>query len=187
MNDGWSYNVPLMISFYERAEVPSDLNGLNWMEKKCEKCHSESSFYLWLFHMRKQKKGSLKCSWLWNSFYQSKADAGAAYKNCISDVNVSIVSLIKSQVIHLTWRLLDQCSTCSGLIPAYKMAVLIRIGGGSPSGWSKDRERCGREKGCLGYWEAVGAGAASSSLMLVEELGFGSRGRVVWLSVSHTG
>lgn len=75
-------------------------------------------------------------------FYQFKADAAAAHRNCISDVDVSIVSLIKSQVIHLTWRLLDQQSTCFGLIPLNKMAVLIRIGRGSPSGWSKDRERC---------------------------------------------
>lgn len=67
-------------------------------------------------------------------FYQFKADGAGAYRKCISDVDVSIVSLIKSQVIHLTWRLLDQCSTCSGLIPLNEMAVLIRIGGGSPSG-----------------------------------------------------
>ena len=60
-------------------------------------------------------------------FYQFKADAAAAYRNCISDVDVSILSFIKSQVIHLTWRLLDQRSTCSGLIPLNKMAVLIRI------------------------------------------------------------
>lgn len=58
-----------------------------------------------------------------NLFYQFKADASGAYRNCISDVNVSIVSLIKSQVIHLTWRLLDQCSTCSGLIPMNKTTV----------------------------------------------------------------
>lgn len=37
-------------------------------------------------------------------FYQFKADVDAAYRNCICDVDVSIVSLIKRQVIHLTWR-----------------------------------------------------------------------------------
>lgn len=66
-------------------------------------------------------------------FYQVKADAAEAYRDCIADVDMSIVSLIKSQVIHLTWRLLDQCGTCSRLIPLNKMAVLIHIGG-SPSG-----------------------------------------------------
>lgn len=106
-------------------------------------------------------------------FYQFKADVTPVYRKCISDVEVSIVSLIKRQVIHLTWRLLDQCSTCSRLIPLNKMAVLIRIGG-SPSGWIKDRE-----KGCppvfesLRYWEAVWAGDASSTLLSVDRIFWG--------------
>lgn len=106
-------------------------------------------------------------------FYQFKADVTPVYRKCISDVEVSIVSLIKRQVIHLTWRLLDQCSTCSRLIPLNKMAVLIRIGG-SPSGWIKDRE-----KGCpsvfesLRYWEAVWAGDASSMLLSVDRIFLG--------------
>jgi len=60
-------------------------------------------------------------------FYQFKADAAATYWNGSCDVDVSIVSMIKSQVIHLTWRLLDQCSTGFRQIPVNKMAVLIHI------------------------------------------------------------
>lgn len=64
--------------------------------------------------------------------YQVKADVSAAYWKHTFDVDVSIVPVIKSQVIHLTWRLLDQCRPGSRLIPVNKMAVLICERGGGP-------------------------------------------------------
>lgn len=61
------------------------------------------------------QEGTFKCAV--KLFYQFKAGATYAYGSCISDADVSIVSLIRRQVIHLTWRLLDQRSTCSRQIP----------------------------------------------------------------------
>lgn len=133
-------------------------------------------FYHWLHRRRKAKERQTSVCLSVKLFYQFKADVTPVYRKCISDVVVSIVSLIKRQVIHLTWRLLDQCGTCCRLIPLNKMAVLIRIGG-SPSGWIKDGE-----KGCpavfesLRYWEAVWAGDASSTLLSVDRIFFGGGG-----------
>lgn len=123
-----------------------------------------------------KRRGTPLCARAWSYFYQFKADVTPVYRKCISDVEVSIVSLIKRQVIHLTWRLLDQCSTCSRLIPLNKTAVLIRIGG-SPSGWIKDREEgCPAVFESLRYWEAVWAGDASSTLLLVDRILLGRGG-----------
>lgn len=53
--------------------------------------------------------------------------------------------IINRQVIHLMWRLLDQCSTCSRLLPMNEIALSISIGRGSPSDWSKDRKLLSQE------------------------------------------
>lgn len=166
-----------MTSFFWASSriILLNLNGLNRMNSIIKTQPFSMKRILILSSTPLPEKAKERHTWMCPTVklcYQFKADVASARRNSISDVDVSIVSLIKSQVIHLTGRLLDQCSTCSGLIPLNKMSVLIRIGG-SPSGRSKDRELWSHEKGCLTlfesqrYWEAVWAGDASSPLIWV--------------------
>lgn len=70
--------------------------------KNSIQCESDPHFILDSFPEKNKREANLNVLHC-ETFYQFKAGAAFAHRNCISDVEVSIVSLIKSQVIHQTW------------------------------------------------------------------------------------